>query len=285
MGDNSTQAGSTAPGVPPDFRGFIPPWFYSLDIFNVITRSSTSSELVEYVRENLAARANTAAPTPEAKATSGATYTAAAKPESAVAWVRVATPVRTIATWVPVTTKALADVPQMRDMIDAYLVRFLSEALANQIVNGDGTGENLLGLIPQATVGAASAGFAGMRAAQAAVELVSTPNAWLLNPTDVAQLDTQHDSQNRFYGAGPFGISPRSLWGLPVVTVRQVPAGTGLVGDFSQAVLFDREQASIQVGTINDQFTHNMRTLLAEERAAFGVLRPEAIAKTAITWS
>jgi len=284
VGDNSTAAGSTVPGVPPDFRGFIPPWFYSLDLFSVLTKSSTSSELVEYVREDATARVNAAAPVPEAKATTGAPYTAAAKPESAVKWVRVATPVRTIATWVPITTKALSDVPQMRDMIDAYLIRFLNEALASQIVNGDGTGENMLGLLAQATAGAASTGFAGLRAALAQAELVSDPNAWLMNPADVVQLDTQHDAQNRFYGSGPFGTSPRTLWGHPVVTVRSLAAGTVMVGDFSQAVLFDREQSNIQVGTINDQFTHNLRTLLAEERAAFGVLRPEAIVKTVVTW-
>jgi HK97 family phage major capsid protein len=285
VGDNSTTAGSTIPGVPPDFRGFIPPWFYSLDLFSVLTRASTSGELVEFVREDETARVNAAAPVPEAKATTGAPYTAAAKPESAVKWVRVATPVRTIATWIPITTKALADVPQIQSLIDMYLVRYLNEAVAGQIVNGDGTGENLLGLVAQAAAGPASTDFATLRAAQAQAELVGTPNAWLMNPADVVKIDTQHDLQGRFYGNGPFAQGPRTLWGLPVVTVRSLAAGTVLVGDFNQAIIYDREQASVQVGTINDQFTHNMRTLLAEERLAFGVQRPQAIVKTALAWA
>lgn len=284
VGDNSTSAGSTIPAVPPDFRGIIPPFFYALGIFDVLTRNTTSSELVEFVREDETARVNAAAAVPEAKATSGATYTAAAKPESAVKFVRVATPVRTIATWIPVTNKALADVPQIESLINTYLVRYLNEVVATQVVNGDGTGENLLGIIPQAVAGPASTDFASLRAVQALAELNGVPNAWAMNPTDVSKIDTAKDGQQRFYGNGPFSTGPRTLWGLPVVTSRNVAAGTALVGDFNQCILYDREQASIQVGTINDQFTHNMRTILAEERLAFGIMRPQAIYKTALTW-
>jgi HK97 family phage major capsid protein len=284
VGDNSTAGGSTIPGVPPDFRGFVSPFFYNLGILDVVTHNTTSSELVEFVREDETARVNAAAPVPEAKATSGATYTAAAKPESAVKWVRVATPVRTIATWIPITTKALSDVPQIQTLIDTYLQRYLSEAVANQIVNGDGTGENLLGILPQAVAGAATTDFASLRGVQAQAELNGVPNAWIMNPTDVAKIDTAKDGQQRFYGNGPFSTGPRTLWGLPVVTSRNVPAGTVLVGDFNQCIVYDREQANVQTGTINDQFTHNMRTILAEERLAFGIMRPQAIYKTALTW-
>jgi HK97 family phage major capsid protein len=55
---------------------------------------------------------------------------------------------------------------------------------------------------------------------------------------------------------------------------------TLLVADWQRAVmLFDREQAAIRVGTINDQFTRNMQTILAELRAAFVCFRPTAIAR------
>jgi len=80
---------------------------------------------------------------------------------------------------------------------------------------------------------------------------------------------------------GPPSLSgATTMWGLPVVESEAMPAGTGLVGDFVQgSTLFDREQAAIRVGLINDQFIRNMQTILAELRAAFVVWRPTAFTK------
>ena len=57
--------------------------------------------------------------------------------------------------------------------------------------------------------------------------------------------------------------------------------GTVVVGDWSAmaATLFDREDAVVRMGYINDQFVRNMQTLLAELRAAFVVWRPTAFCK------
>jgi HK97 family phage major capsid protein len=68
---------------------------------------------------------------------------------------------------------------------------------------------------------------------------------------------------------------------MPVVETDALAAGTMLVGDFSKAVLFDRQAVSISVGTINDQFTRNLVTVLCEMRAAFAVVRPTAFCKVA----
>ena len=44
-------------------------------------------------------------------------------------------------------------------------------------------------------------------------------------------------------------------------------------------MLWDREEGQVRVGWINDQFIRNIQTLLAELRAAFGVLRGAAFSK------
>ena len=55
---------------------------------------------------------------------------------------------------------------------------------------------------------------------------------------------------------------------------------TILAGDFQLGCqLFDREQAAIKVGTIDDQFVRNMQTILAEMRAAFAVFRATAFCR------
>ena len=70
------------------------------------------------------------------------------------------------------------------------------------------------------------------------------------------------------------------MWGLPVVESEAETENTALVGDFSMGVsLFDREQASIRVGLIDQQFIRNMQTILAELRAAFVIWRPTAFTR------
>jgi hypothetical protein len=50
-----------------------------------------------------------------------------------------------------------------------------------------------------------------------------------------------------------------------------------VIGDFTMgSTLFDREQGMVKVGFINDQFTRNITTILAELRAAFTTFRPSA---------
>jgi HK97 family phage major capsid protein len=54
-------------------------------------------------------------------------------------------------------------------------------------------------------------------------------------------------------------------------------ANTALVGDFTQAVLWEREGVSLMVSDQHsDFFTRNLLAILAEMRAAFGVLDPQA---------
>ena len=78
----------------------------------------------------------------------------------------------------------------------------------------------------------------------------------------------------------PSMSGPDTLWGRPVVMSLGMTEGTVLTGDFQLGCqLFDREQAAIKVGTIDDQFVRNMQTILAELRAAFAVFRPTAFCR------
>jgi HK97 family phage major capsid protein len=83
-----------------------------------------------------------------------------------------------------------------------------------------------------------------------------------------------------YYGTGPFGNggTATNLWGLRVVEDEHIAAGTALVGDGRMAAVWDRMQAQIFIGTIDDQFVRNMLTILAEERLALTVFRPAAFA-------
>jgi len=80
------------------------------------------------------------------------------------------------------------------------------------------------------------------------------------------------------FGAGvPYGNPPANPWGVPVVRSRAVAANKAIVGSWAMgATLFDRMQTTIRVGNQHsDFFTNNKVAVLAEERVALAVHRPD----------
>jgi len=284
-----TGAGSTSGGpfVWPDFLGMqVGPDAFNrpLMLRNLVTPGTTTSDLVEYVR--VTGHTNNAAPTAEATTTSNGT-----KPESGIATVRISTPVRTIAHWIPITKRALSDAAQIRTLIDSFLQYGLEEELEDQMISGDGTGENFTGLA--ATSGVQVQAWdtnilTTLRKAKTKVRTVgrSIPTGYVINPTDVETLDLLTDTQGRFYFGGPMGsmVNPglagpttAPVWNLPVIETEAVPAGTAYVGDWRKAILWDREQSSITMSDSHASFfVQNLVAILAEMRAAFGVIQPSA---------
>ena len=98
-----------------------------------------------------------------------------------------------------------------------------------------------------------------------------------LNPIDDEALDLATDDNNRYYGSGPFGTGPSTIWGRPRAVSEAIPAGTAIVADWRFAALWDREAATVSVSDSHaDFFIRNLVAVLGELRAAFGVIRPAA---------
>lgn len=254
-----------------------------LTVRDIVSKRNTTGDTVEFVRQ--LTRVNAAAPVPEATSTAGS----GVKPEGGFTFEKVTATVKTIAEWVPATKRAISDAAQLRGLIDQELRDDLREQEEDQILTGDGTGENLTGIL-ETTGRQAQAWDTDLhvttRRAKTKVRTIgrSMPTAYLLNPEDWERIDLLRDGENRFYGAGPFAMTNPTLWGLPVVESEAVPVGTGLVGDFRRAVLWDREQASITVSDSHaDFFVRNLIAVLAEERLAFGVTRPSAFVEIDLT--
>lgn len=298
-GGSDTSGGAL---VQNDWRGLQ----VGLDLFqrplrlrDVVTQGTTTSDTVEYVRvtsvtNNAApvAEATTAA-APTAPESAGALVNAAGggyKPESGLALAKVTATVKTIAHWMPATKRALSDAAQIRTLIDAFLLYGLEEELEDQMIQGDNTGENFEGLGTVSGVQAQAWDtnlLTTLRKARTKVRTVgrSIANAYLFNPADLETLDLLQDNEGRYYFGGPTASgSANPLWGVGVVETEAVPAGTGYVGDFRKAVLWDREQATVQVTDSHlDFFVRNLVAILAEMRAAFGVLQPSAFVEIDLT--
>lgn len=263
--------------VRPDFRGLLEPGLVRpLTIRQLVTVIPVTSDAIEYVKE--ASRTSNAASVDEATALTGSTGT---KPEGGLAFSLVVDTVHTIAEWVPATKRILADATGLRAYIDQYLTDDLSIELEDQMINGGG-GSDFTGIL-NAGVGTVTSGgdnnLDRIRIAKRVIQVSGRTNATAVvaNPEDAADFETiKASTAGTYLGGGPFGTSFTTIWGIPLVESEAIAAGHALVGDFRRAVLFDREDVTISVGTVNDDFIRNLVRVLAEMRAAFGVLRPGA---------
>lgn len=209
----------------------------------------------------------------------------ALKPESTMKFDLATAPVRKIAHRVEASMEILDDAAGLASMIDNQLRYGLAFKEETQLLNGDGTGQNILGLVPQATAYAAPITIAPatsidlMRLAQLQAALAEYPaNGHVMNPIDWAFIEMLKDGDGNYIIGQPQGATPPTLWRLPVVTTQAMEVDKFLTGAFSMAAqVFDRMQATIMTSSENkDNFEKNMITILGEERLALAVYRPEA---------
>lgn len=250
-----------------------------MTIRDLLLPGQTSSNNVEYVKET--GYTNAAAPVAETTA----------KPYSDLTFDMTSAPVRTIAHLFKASRQILDDAPALRSYIDGrarYGLRFVEE---NQLLNGSGTGQNISGLVPQATAFApaftpeAVTGIDRLRLAVLQVVLAEYPaTAFVLNPIDWAKIELTKDAGENYIIGNPQGSLTPTLWNLPVVSTQAMASGQFLTGAFSYAAqIFDRMDIEVLLSSENvDDFEKNMFTIRAEERLALAVYRPEAFVTGAV---
>lgn len=274
-----TSAGIVAPIYDPIIQ---PGIRQELRIRDLLTAIPVTGQSYTYFRELLHTRG--AGPVAE-----GGT-----KPTSDVTFEPVTDRVKKIAVWMPVTEEALADVPQMQGYIQELLRYDLKLEEENQILKGDGTGENLNGLMTQATVyddtltkaGDTSIDIVRRGIYQVRKQSKLSADGVVMSELDWMNIELQKDGENRYLFANLQGLVTPILWGRPVITSDSMDEGDAdaggefLIANFARAaILFDRMTYLFKMGLINDMFIKNMMALLAEERLGLGVRRKEALVK------
>lgn len=244
-----------------------------LTIRDLVAPGNTESNSVQYPRQTL--RTNAAAVVAEGTK----------KPESSFAFELKDAPVRTIAHWTKASRQAMDDAPMLQSTIDGELRYGLQLAEEMELLFGDGTGQHILGIMPQAEdydtdrnqTGDTMFDIIAHALAQAEVALLPATGI-VLNTDDLEAMKIIKDDDGRYIGGGPFGPPITSLWGRPVVGTPNMPNGEFLVGAFRDgAQIFDRWDAQVLISTENeDDFVKNLLTILAEQRLALAVKRPAA---------
>ena len=253
-----------------------------LTIRDVLPSSSTSSNLVEFTREN--SFTNNAGPT---VAGSPEAFENVTKPESAITFTLVNEPVVTLAHFIPASKQVMGDSASLASHINGRLMYGLKLKEETQILNGTGANGELNGLITQATAWSnESPNITNeidiLRSAIKQAHIAEyQPSFMALNPQDWFDIEIKKVGSSstdiRYVVGNPASMMGHFLWGLPIVVTNSVASGTFLIGTAQGAEVKDREQASVAISyEEGNNFTKNMVTVLAEERLALCVYRTEA---------
>lgn len=242
-------------------------------IRDLLTVVPTDSGSIDYAKQTT--RTNNAAPVAE-----GAT-----KPTSAYVWSIVNAPVRTIAHLAKITRQAMDDAKQLQGEVEQEMRYGLKLAEEDELLNGDGTGQHLTGLVPNATAFNPAITLAAptkidiLRLAMLQAELAFyAADGHVLNPADWAEIELSKDGNDRYLFASPQGLAGPRMWGLPVVSTPAMTLGDFLTGGFKLQTLYDRMAPEVLIASENsDDFEKNLYTMRCEERLALAVKRASAL--------
>lgn len=249
----------------------------------LVNRSAIESNAFEYFRQTV--RTNLAAPTADL----------ATKPTSTFTLVPITDRARVIAHLSePVPIRLWRDAEEVVRWLDAEMRAGVLDALEAQVISGSGTGENLTGLLTVA--GTTAVAFATdvpttLRKSITALQNIGVdPNALVLNPADAEALDLLKE------GTGGVGFlldgylngtaSSANVLGptsIQRVVSPSIPAGTAILGDWSQVKIFVREEMRLDIDAGGELFTKNAAVMRAEIRVGLGHLRPTSFAIADLT--
>lgn len=267
--------------IAPDRVGMVAIPTRPLFIRDLLAPGTTTSNAIEYPVETSDPYDTRAAVVSET----------ARKPQSNnVAFDLRSTPVRTIAHFMKASRQIMDDAAMLQSYIDGRLRFGLGYVEELELLFGDGTGQHLHGIIPQATPYAAvfapalATPIDTLRLAALQASLALYPaSGYVLHPTDWARIELTKDTTGRYIVGDPQNQFAKRLWSLPVVDTQAMAVGHFLAGAFRMgAQIFDRQTVEVLISTENeDDFVKNMITIRAEERLALAVYRPAAFVKNA----
>lgn len=258
-----------------------------LRIRDLIPTVPTSSNAVEVMRENVFT--NNAAPQ---------AGELAAKAKSEITYELLTYPVRTIAHYVHASRQVLSDAPMLQSLINNRLTYGLDLESDDQLLLGDGTGQNLTGILVDSGVSDIGEIASGTTAAELPAAMIDhiraavtqcqvneyyNINGLVMNPVDFATLETAKATDGH-YILVPFAATnsqTTTIWRVPVVITNAIPVGQFILGDWQMgAVIYDRESVSVAVSEQHsDNFTKNAVTIRGEERFTLAIPLPKAFAK------
>ncbi len=276
----NTLTGSDTNVAPDRKPGIIPGAFQPLTLESLYNAVPTTSNAIEFTKENVFT--NSAAEAAEG----------AAKAESAITWTLVNMPVSTVAHWIKISRQLAMDNAALAAYVNLRMVYGVNRRVETQLAAGNGTAPNISGFMNAGNFTAHGIADAALGSVLKKLVLIRkiignleasgyNPNAIVFNPADWATVEID------IFTAGSANIVPFSYdaMGRPVLFGRRVVTSVGMtadqfaVGDFTMAgTLHNREGVVVEMSeSDSDNFTKNLITVRAERRLALASEVPAAI--------
>jgi HK97 family phage major capsid protein len=195
--------------------------------------------------------------------------------------------VETIAVLSKVTEQDVDDAPRLVGYINGEMTLDVRVEEERQLVWGNGTNGQLLGLFDPANE---MPEFTRAEVGDTVIDTIRrmrtdlrkkrvNPNFALIDPIDWEDIELQKGTDKTYIWGLITDLRGPRIWSLRVVesdamtnietNERRICVGDGVRG----ATIYDRNSIQLAVGFVDDDFARNLRTLRAEERLALAVKR------------
>lgn len=214
-----------------------------------------------------------------AEASEGGTYA-----EAALALTERSQNVEKVAVWLPVTDEQLEDVAGVESYLESRLRFMIAQRLDSQLLNGNGTPPNILGVLNKPSIQTQARGTDNVPDAihKAMTKVMVTgramPSAVVLHPNDWQDIRLLQTADGVYIWGNPADAGPERIWGRPVALSDAIAENTGLTGDFpAHSLLLMRRGLDVQVTNSHSTFfIEGKQAIRADLRVVLVVFRPQA---------
>lgn len=251
-------------------------------ILDLLTILETEKDAVEYIEQS--AETDAAAP----QAGQGTTL-----PTSDMEFERQSVTIETVGHLAKAALQILDDAPRLRTFVNTRMRQLLELELEDQVLTGDGTGNNLDGILPNATaydsnletvVDGTTTDIDRIGVMLLQVQRSNfPPTGILLSPLNWWGITLQKDDDGEYQFVNVQNQTAPRLWGLPIVSTNAMPEGEAAAGNFEVGITFyDRMETALEISTEDaTNFADLMVSIRAYLRGAVVVDQPNAVVHNA----
>lgn len=201
-------------------------------------------------------------------------------PESTAAWATYTIDIKKIGDTLPVSEEFFEDEAMFASELNMFLDTNVKIKRNEQIVNGDGLGENLTGIF--ASVDAYTPVASGIQDASIYDLMVKvsesitsvggskySPDFALMNISDINKMKLKKDANNNYIIPPFVSRDGKQVDTIIVLEENAVTPNTMVLGDRRYTRIYEIAGVTLSRGLVNAQFTSDLETLKARTRLAF----------------